>query len=99
MTLAANTLIGSPLYEAGLDRNDQVVRVGRFEIQSEDDWKNALERHRPGTRSRLCSAGGAEREAEITFVEDPTLEVAAMNENRLTDAQRAFRDAWLGPER
>ncbi|MCB1021108.1 MAG: M61 family metallopeptidase [Bryobacterales bacterium] len=100
MTLAANTLIGNPLYEAGLDRGDRIVRVGRFEIQSEDDWKNALERHRPGDKVAIVfRRRGVEREADITFVEDPTLEVAAMDADRLTDAQKAFREAWLGPER
>ena len=95
----ANTIIGTPLYEAGLDRGDQVIAVGRLKITSQRRWENALGRYEPGdTVTIRYLQRGIEREAELTFDEDPTLEVVTLESagREPTAAQRAFREAWLG---
>jgi len=97
----SNTLIGSPLYNAGVDRGDQIIRIGRFKIDSKRDWERALKRHDPGDVATIVFLQrGEEREADITFAEDPELEVVRFEEASLdlSDAQQTFRDAWLGPD-
>ncbi len=103
LTISANTRIGSPLYEAGLDRGDEIIRIGRFKIDDKGDWKRALKRHKPGDTATITyHQRGSEKKSLITFTEDETLEIVAIEEGdddaELTDAQKAFRDAWLGPD-
>ncbi|TGY90101.1 M61 family peptidase [Marinicauda algicola] len=98
MILSANTLIGQPLYDAGLDRGDEIVRVGRFEIDSPQDWSQALARHAPGDTVEIVFVRLGETLAgEIAFEEDPALEVVTLEsrDERPSRAQRRFRDAWL----
>ena len=97
----ANTIIGSPLYEAGLDRGDQIVAVDRLNITSQRRWEDALSRYSPGETATIrFIQRGSEREVELTFDENPSLEVVTVESTGqdLTDAQRTFREAWLGPD-
>ncbi|MEM9618715.1 MAG: M61 family peptidase [Pseudomonadota bacterium] len=99
LVLSRNSLIGGPLYEAGLDRSDQILRVGRFKTDDEGDWKRVMKRHKPGdTVTIVFRQRGQERQAEITFIADPTIEVVLFEDVDLplSEAQKTFRDAWLG---
>jgi predicted metalloprotease with PDZ domain len=98
MVLSANTIIGQPLYAAGLDRGDEVVRLGRFAIDSPEDWDRAVSRHEPGDTAEIVFVRlGETMSAEITFAEDPALEVVTFEsqDRRLSRSQRRFREAWL----
>ncbi len=95
----ANTLIGSPLYQTGLDRGDRIMRVGRIRVRDQDDWDKAMKRHDPGdTVTIVFERRGNTRAAEITFVEDNKLEVVTFEsaDMKVSRKQRAFRKAWLG---
>ncbi len=95
--LAGNTTIASPLYEAGLDRGDEIVRVGRFQIDSQDDWDATLDRHEPGDTVEIAYIQrGAERSADITFAEDETMEIVL--DDDASRRQTSFREAWLGED-
>ncbi len=97
--ITVNTLKGSPLYIAGLERGDDVRRIGRLKIDNQRDWKRALKRHKPGETTTIDYTGrNGDHHAEITFIEDQTLEVVAFEDTdiELSDAQDAFRGAWLG---
>ena len=104
LIIASNTRIGSPLYDAGLDRGDEIMRIGRFRINNKKDWDRALRRHQPGDTAILdYRQRGRDMRVEITFVEDETLEMARMGagadgEKALSDAQEVFRSKWLGPD-
>ena len=96
-----NTRIGTPLYDAGLDRGDQVIAIGRLKITSERRWSDALSRYEPGDTATIqIIQRGVERTAQITFEEDPSVEVVTFESDgrELSDAQRQFRRAWLGAE-
>lgn len=96
-----NTRIGTPLYDAGLDRGDQVIAIGRLKITSERRWSDALSRYEPGDTATIqFIQRGVERTAQITFEEDPSVEVVTFESDgrELSDAQRQFRRAWLGAE-
>lgn len=101
VTLGANTAVGSPLYAAGLGRGDEILSLGRFRIDSKDDWNSALQRHAPGDEVDIrFIQRGQERRAKITFAEDPAVEIVRFETMDVvpTQAQKAFREAWLGPE-
>ena len=92
---------GSPLYLAGVDRDDRILAIGRLEIASDADWQDALSRLKPGeaTTVRYVQRGRTV-EAPLTVAADPTLEIvrAETTGETPTAAQLAFRDKWLGPD-
>lgn len=93
------TIIGTPLYETGLGDGDEIQRVGRFRIRQQDDWDKMLERHKPGDSTTIrYEQRGIERSEEITFGEDPELEVVTFEsaDRQPNDQQLEFRQAWLG---
>jgi predicted metalloprotease with PDZ domain len=96
--IAGNTIMATPLYEAGLDRGDQVLAVDRLRITSQQRWDNALSRYEPGETATIrFLQRGVEKTADITFEEDPTVEVISYEAagQDVSRDQRAFRDAWL----
>ena len=96
-----NTIIGSPVYEAGLDRGDQVLAIGRLKIESQDQWDAALDRYEPGDTATIrYIQRGIERSAELQFDEDNTLEVVRFEKADLnvSRTQMAFRKSWIGVE-
>lgn len=101
LVLSRNSLIGAPLYEAGLERGDRILRLGRFRMDDEDDWDRALSRHEPGdTVTIIFEQRGEERQTQITFIENPTVEAVLFEDADLdlTEVQKTFREAWLGPD-
>ena len=97
--IASNTRIGTPLYEAGLGRGDRIVAVDRLNITSEGRWNNAIRRYSPGDSAVIrYRQRGVERSAEVTFEEDPAVEVVTFEAAGLdvSNEQRVFRRAWLG---
>lgn len=97
----ANTIIGSPLYEAGLDRGDQILAIDRLKIQSPKQWDHAMGRYAPGETATIrYIQRGIERSAELTFDEDNELEIVTYEsaEMKISRAQRKFRRDWLGEE-
>lgn len=91
----------SPLYAAGLEVGDRIVSIGRFDFANEADWTDALDRLKPDeTTTVKFVQRGQVREAPLKVAADPTLEVVRFEKADLkpTDAQLAFRKAWLGAE-
>ena len=90
----------SPLYAAGLDVDDVIVRVDGVDVTPAPDVPPLLRRHAPGDRLRLdvTGRGGAERATIVTLSTSPDIELVPMESTGrlLTPAQRAFRLAWLG---
>jgi predicted metalloprotease with PDZ domain len=97
--IAENTIIGSPLYMAGLDRGDRIVAIDRLKITSQGRWKSALGRYAPGDTATIAyEQRGVARTATIKFKADPQVEVLTYESADLSvsDTQLAFRTAWLG---
>jgi predicted metalloprotease with PDZ domain len=99
--VANNTIVGTPLYEAGIDRGDRIIAIGRLEIGSQEQWDAAMERHEPGSTVLVrYIQREVEREAQLTLVEDNEILVAKFEDEDVPlrrSAQR-FRDEWLGPD-
>jgi len=96
-----NTIIGTPLYLAGLDRGDQILAIDRLKIHSQAQWDAALERYEPGDVVTIhYIQREVERSAELAFAEDNTMELVTYesDERKLSRSQKAFRASWLGSE-
>ncbi|MCY1648540.1 M61 family metallopeptidase [Caulobacter sp. SL161] len=91
----------SPLYGAGVEVGDRIISIGRFVFANESDWIDALDRLKPGEATTVTFfQRGQLRQAPLTIAADPTLEVVRFEKADLkpTEAQLAFRKAWLGAE-
>ncbi len=90
---------GSPIYQAGIDRGDEIVSVAGKAIDSQADWTAALAAARPGdvVEVRFIQRG-VEKTTRMTLGTDPAWELVRIETTGVepTAAQRAFRDAWLG---
>jgi predicted metalloprotease with PDZ domain len=90
----------SPLYRAGLDRDDLIVRLDGTAVTSEDALTSVLQRHRPGDAIALegVRRSGEPFNAKLVLEADPRLEIVAVESagGALTEPQRTFRAAWLG---
>ena len=98
-TVQGATLVGTPLYEAGVDRGDVILSIGGKTPSDESVWQAIEREHRPGeTVEIVYRQRGSRRTAALRLVADPTLAVtpAEAAGRPLTDSQRAFRADWLG---
>lgn len=98
--LTGNTAPGTPLYAAGLDRDDQITELGGRRVTSAADVSAVLRDHKPGQSLSLVAVDrtGRRRMTSITLAEDPAFEVVPVEQTpggTLTEAQRAFRHRWL----
>lgn len=99
--LAGATAPNTPLYLAGLDGGDEIVRLGDTAIDSQANWDDALKALKPGdTVAITYIQRGAERTAQLRLGTDPAFELVRVETTGgvATPAQLAFRNAWLGQE-
>lgn len=94
-----NTLIGSPLYRAGIDREDVILSIDGQKLSNARDLQRLLASQQPGDRVKITYISlGTRREGELVFIEDPTLEMVPYEDAgmELTEQMKAFRQSWLG---
>jgi predicted metalloprotease with PDZ domain len=92
---------GSALYAAGVERGDRIVSLGRFEVMTEADWKFAIAQLKPGEQAPVRFVQrGRTVDATLTVGADPELQMVRYEAVGLkpTEAQLAFRKAWLGAD-
>jgi len=97
--LVSGTLVGTPLYEAGLDRGDRIIALAGRPVRSDDDVNAVLAAHSPGDVVEIrYEQRGREVTATLRLAEDPRLEVVTFERaGRPVSAEiRRFREAWLG---
>ena len=91
----------SPAYAAGLDRDDVIVAVGDMPIKAASDFVRILGIHKPGEKITLTfERHGTRTTTMLTVGEDPRRELLPVEQTgaQPTDAQRRFREAWLGSQ-
>lgn len=97
--VAQNTRIGTPLYVAGVEAGDRILRVDDRPMTSEGAWDQMLAAHHPGdVVSIVWMQRGAQREARLTLASAPFITIETNEQAGLpvSEAQRAFRENWLG---
>ena len=95
------TLEDTPAYAAGIDLDDEVLAIDGAPITSADRLDDVIRNRTPGDRVRVSiRRRGAARELTLTIGDDPTLEVVSVERTGrgLTQAERAFRERWLGSQ-
>lgn len=100
-TLESPTLVGSPLYIAGLERGDHILKIGRYNLRSERGWERLLNRVAAGDTLPIeYEQRGVMRNGEVTFIADPALKIVSDQsvERPLSASAKAFRDKWLGSQ-
>jgi len=92
--LPGTTTVGSPLYAAGLDREDVLLKLDGQPLKKSKVLQQLLAQHKPGdvvpveARTRT-----GVQTVQVTLQEDPVLEVVPIP--AATRKQLAFRKAWL----
>ena len=97
-----HTLVGSPIYEAGLDRGDHIIQLDGRAIKSDTDVQKILDGHKPGDKISVAyTQRGQQKSATITLGLDPTLVVLPFEETdrTLRAEQKTFRENWLSGTR
>jgi predicted metalloprotease with PDZ domain len=98
--IAASPLANTPAYKAGLDVDDVVRQLDGMRVTAAEDVATVLRRHKPGDTISVefVDRTGAATQATIALVEDPQVEMVAVDlaGGTLSNEQRAFRRAWLG---
>ena len=84
----------TPLYAAGVDEGDVIATING-QPATMAAWQG-IGRGKPGDKVALgvVRRDGTTATTTATLVQDPALQVVSMGS--LTDAQKAFREAWLG---
>ena len=96
---STNTAYGSPLYDAGVARGDQIQSLDGRLVVNESDVDRVLESYAPGDRIALTfSRLGQERESSVTLREDGRMRLVPLESlgQNLSTAQRDARESWLG---
>ena len=97
--MAQRTLIGTPIYEAGLDQGDVLLTLGGRPVPTLDALQAIIDAHEPGAVLPVTfEQRGERKDATLTLAESPRLEVVPYEAagRPLTDAIQAFRADWLG---
>ena len=92
-------LADSPLYNAGIDRDDLIVSIGGAALTSPDALTAILHSHKAGDRVpvRFVRRSGESVDGTLTLAADPRIEILPLEQagEKPTDAQKKFRDDWL----
>ncbi|PJJ83138.1 M61 family metallopeptidase [Mucilaginibacter auburnensis] len=98
LTLIGNSLMGSPIYNAGIDAGDVILTADGKKITDPASFNQVINNKKPGDKVQVTYRNRAgDHEATITLTENPAFEIitfekAGMQPNA---AQLAFRNNWL----
>lgn len=99
LTITTNTTIGSPLYTAGLDIDDEILKVDGKAISTNDDLLAILKAHKPGDQITVEYRHRDDyKTAVVEMLQHPRWQVATFEQagKTVTPEMLAFRNAWLG---
>jgi predicted metalloprotease with PDZ domain len=99
LLIGVNTVIGTPLYEAGLDIDDRIETLDGQTIHTQADINAILAVHHPGDKISIgYRHQEEEKTAALSLGENPVVTVTSFEKAGLpvTPAILAFRKGWLG---
>ena len=92
------TRVQTPLYRAGVDRGDVLLRFDGRKLESPVDLSERLDERQPGDRVDLVfEKRGERRQVEMQLGEDPALEVVPFERvgRSVAPEMEHFRQQWL----
>jgi predicted metalloprotease with PDZ domain len=96
------TLIGSPMYEAGLDRGDLILTLDGQPLTSDSAFQAVKAAHTPGDAVPVTfRSRGRQTSAYVSMPADNRVEVVTYEEAGMpvTESIQKFRQGWLAPAR
>ncbi|MGE4067272.1 MAG: M61 family metallopeptidase [Vicinamibacterales bacterium] len=97
--VAALVPFGSPLYDAGVEQDDQIVSLDGAGIGRAEDVEAVLGRHAPGDAIpiRFVRRTGESVDGTVVLAADPRIEIVPVEQTgaTLSPDQKRFRDQWL----
>ncbi|HEY0971334.1 MAG TPA: PDZ domain-containing protein [Gemmatimonadales bacterium] len=100
--LVSPAIVGTPLYETGIDRGDRLVSIDGQPITTPEQAEERLAGRKPGDRVAVVyESRGTTRETTVVLGEDPRVEGVLFEAagRPVTDAVRRARSGWLGAKR
>jgi len=97
--IGSPTLRTGPMYKAGLDRGDKISTFDGQAVSKPSDVQAILEKHKPGDTITIeAEQRGLKKTFQLTFIEDPNLEVVAFESinKEVTADMKKLRTEWLG---
>ncbi|OQP49465.1 peptidase M61 [Niastella koreensis] len=97
--ISSNTIINTPLYNAGLDFNDVIVQIDSKLVARPADINEIIATHKPGDVINIHYKHRDENKtASLTLAENPGLAVVTFEQAGLpvTNEMKTFRNSWLG---
>jgi len=98
-TISSNTIIGSPLYNAGLDFEDVIVQIDGRLVARPADINELLNTHKPGDVINITFKHRTEsKTVPLTLGENPNYTLTTYEQAGLpvTKEMMDFRNNWLG---
>ncbi|HSU30095.1 MAG TPA: hypothetical protein VLJ11_02570 [Bryobacteraceae bacterium] len=96
--IANGTLKGSPLYNAGLDRGDRILKWDGDSLKTQSELNAWLDKRKPGEHASLeVETRSGEKKIDVLLRQSPELEVVPYEDAgmRVTEDIVRFRNAWL----
>lgn len=92
--LTSNAVIGSPLYEAGIEAEDEIISIGGARLNSVESVDEILDLRRPGqTVEIIYSRWGEEKRVRVTLVESNRIKTEI--DDRANRQARTRRTNWI----
>ncbi|PKD43856.1 M61 family metallopeptidase [Rhodohalobacter barkolensis] len=92
--LQTNAIVGSPIYEAGINRNDEILEIGGALLSEVESVDEILSDYQPGdTISIRTVRTGEERIVDVELVADPSIRTSVNREAESRLAEK--RSRWL----
>lgn len=98
-TISSNTIIGTPLYNAGLDVDDVITQIDGKLVARAADINEILGSHKPGDVINIQYKHRTEtKTATVTLGENPAYSLMTLEQTGSTPTgeMKEFRNSWLG---
>ncbi len=94
ISVKSNTLMGTPLYDAGLDIGDEIVSIGGERVESMNALNSWLATKKPGEKADIVFRHrNVEKTSSILLGESP--DAALMIDENATEKSISQRNSWL----
>ena len=98
LAITGNTVIGTPIYNAGIDAGDVILTADGKKITDAASLSQAIAEKKPGDKVQVTYSNRAgNHQTIITLTENPAFEIVTFEKagQQPNAAQLAFRNSWL----
>lgn len=98
LIITSNTVIGTPLYNAGLDVDDEIISLNGKPLRKKADLIELLKQHKPGDKLDIeYGHRGNKTSTKIVLGENPAFMILPVQ--KADPGALEFRKKWLGAAR